>query len=846
MSGKGDWARGQEDLEGSWPSKEARTALDGMSDHFVALDRSFVVTFVNRAFAESRSEGAPTLIGRNLWEIWPEMRGSVVETSLAQALELQLPVAFEYHHERSGRWLSATAHPHDDRIHVFFRDVTEARRNEAERTEREARLQAMVDSMPQIAWATDARMVVTHLNRRWREYTGIEGASPEEVAAIVHSDDLPALERLSERAAALGESLEGEARLRRADGRYRLHLVRMAPLVDPEGGVAGWIGTSTDVHNVRAADLRLAAIADAVPAFVGFLDADRVYRFVNRTYEAWFGRPKADVVGRSIVDVLGESAYQRVRAHLDRALAGERADFAHWFDYPVGRRFVRGAYVPLYGEDGRIEGVTVTVVDETAIRVAEERLRESESRLRAIFDHAAVGMLELDPGTYEILSANPAAARTFGHPLESLRGRSPYDFAYPEDADVGREDAARVSRGELEAAEYERRSVREDGRVVWLFVRVTRVPSGPDGAARNLAVVTDVTARKAAEASLRRSESRWRFLARLSDALRARRDASEIAFEACALIAEELGLSRCTYTEVDLEVDTARTLAEFARVSPSLLGAHRPSEYGAEVWARSVRGEVIVMEDAADDPLAAGSRGVYESIGTRAFVHAPLLRDRKLEAFLDAHSARPRAWSRGEVALIKSAASRVWEAVQRSRAEAALREANARLETLAATDFLTGLWNARVFHERLEEEWAESRRSGRPLSLALLDLDDFKGYNDAFGHPAGDEALRRVAAIVRNEARRYDVAARLGGEEFALLMPGTDAEQAQKAAERVRAAVAGWRWPLRAVTTSVGVATMEAEMERPQALYLAADRALYGAKGGGRNRVARASESGPS
>jgi diguanylate cyclase (GGDEF)-like protein len=167
-----------------------------------------------------------------------------------------------------------------------------------------------------------------------------------------------------------------------------------------------------------------------------------------------------------------------------------------------------------------------------------------------------------------------------------------------------------------------------------------------------------------------------------------------------------------------------------------------------------------------------------------------------------------------------------------------LEEANARLAVLATTDPLTGLANRRVFDEALAREAALAARGRRPLALMILDVDHFKAFNDAFGHPAGDEVLKQVAVAVRACCRGTDVVARLGGEEFAVLLPGTDLPGGVALAERVRLAVAAGPWPLGPVTVSVGVAVHDAASGGAAELVRAADRAMYRAKRGGRNQVA--------
>jgi diguanylate cyclase (GGDEF)-like protein len=166
-----------------------------------------------------------------------------------------------------------------------------------------------------------------------------------------------------------------------------------------------------------------------------------------------------------------------------------------------------------------------------------------------------------------------------------------------------------------------------------------------------------------------------------------------------------------------------------------------------------------------------------------------------------------------------------------------------RLEEEATVDVKTGLANYRVFYTRLRDEWERSERYKLQLSVVMFDLDDFKRVNDSVGHPAGDRVLREFGMLVSGGARGTDLAARYGGEEFAMILPHTDRQRAERVAERVRAAVAEFRFlepeHTLPVTVSAGVATFDAETDIASAeqLVAAADRALYAAKKAGKNRV---------
>lgn len=164
-----------------------------------------------------------------------------------------------------------------------------------------------------------------------------------------------------------------------------------------------------------------------------------------------------------------------------------------------------------------------------------------------------------------------------------------------------------------------------------------------------------------------------------------------------------------------------------------------------------------------------------------------------------------------------------------------------KIEKMATTDGLTGLYNHRAFQEILGAELRRLDRFPRPLSLLLIDIDFFKKINDAFGHPAGDSVLRRVADIIRRTVREIDVPARYGGEEFAAVLVGTDPAGAKETAERLRTAIMKTDFRIEGkgigVTVSIGVASVPSDALMKEGLVECADKALYKAKRSGRNMV---------
>jgi diguanylate cyclase (GGDEF)-like protein len=165
------------------------------------------------------------------------------------------------------------------------------------------------------------------------------------------------------------------------------------------------------------------------------------------------------------------------------------------------------------------------------------------------------------------------------------------------------------------------------------------------------------------------------------------------------------------------------------------------------------------------------------------------------------------------------------------------------LRRIAQRDQLTGALSRRGFIEKATQEIERCRRYGRPGALLLIDVDHFKAVNDTWGHPAGDGVLRELAATLDATKRPVDVLGRLGGEEFAMLLPETDAADALAAAERFRAAIAARRIAIAeggalAVTASFGVAALDAGITGAEEWLAQADAPLYAAKWAGRNRCA--------
>ncbi|MGI8469773.1 MAG: diguanylate cyclase [Pyrinomonadaceae bacterium] len=219
---------------------------------------------------------------------------------------------------------------------------------------------------------------------------------------------------------------------------------------------------------------------------------------------------------------------------------------------------------------------------------------------------------------------------------------------------------------------------------------------------------------------------------------------------------------------------------------------------------------------------------------TKSFISYPIkIGGRKVGVFNAADKADGSFYDDADLELLEAVAPQIAVALDRTRLEKRAGE----FEQLSITDALTGLLNRRYLEERLAEEISRSQRNGYPVSFMMIDVDEFKSYNDHFTHPEGDKALQIVGRLMKEILRGADVAARYGGEEFSILLPQTNLTEARAIAERIREKIEHENFPNRRVTVSIGIATVSPRLTTPPDLISAADKALYKAKQAGRNNV---------
>lgn len=310
------------------------------------------------------------------------------------------------------------------------------------------------------------------------------------------------------------------------------------------------------------------------------------------------------------------------------------------------------------------------------------------------------------------------------------------------------------------------------------------------------------------------------FLSRLATEFTTVLSLSDLLEHVMRVLREEIGFDSCALALVDDHNPDFLVIRAASGIRENFLGLAVPRREGLHGSVMQ-SGAPLLVPDMHADP-----RVFRREDRIKSGIYTPLTVGRRQIGVLSAHRGRTHAFTQADLDLLTVVARYLTGAVEVARLHEQLKE-------LAATDALTGLANRRCFLDRMVAEIARTRRSGRSLSVVLIDLDGFKAVNDAHGHAKGDEILIRVAEALERSVRASDLAARFGGDEFVLMLPETEVGQAEEVLSRFDLRdilVPDPEGGSTSLTFSCGIASFPHDGDDPERLLHAADGRLYARK----------------
>jgi len=558
----------------------------------------------------------------------------------------------------------------------------------------------------------------------------------------------------------------------------------------------------------------VASVLNGLPEMISYWDSTHINRLANDAYTDFYGVTPQDLYGTHLRDLVGVTVYEKNLPYLDAALTGRPQQFDRLLtDRHGALRSMQITYTPDL-RDGSVAGVFVSVSDVSARVAAQRALVDSVEQYRALTRNLPSGWVLLFDRALRILLIDGVDLTVFGFRRSELEGRSIHETLSPELA------------AELEPRW---RTALAGERVSWerhlgpRTFRLTATPVVPgDGpVVSGMVLATEVTEERFNQRS-------WAAL-------------HSIALDVARKLSPEQVSHRVAEALVDLFHVESSAIAKLigpSRIEMVARASHAAQPAGTEVTlqpgertataAMLATGEPALVEYGENDgPLAERMR----ARGLVAAAAAPIRLNGEIWGMVSVMAASTEVLSEATLPRLAAFADLVELAIVNT-------EAWGTLAHDAATDELTGLPNRRTFMTSLRSEVQRARRHDRALSVAMMDLDHFKRVNDDHGHPVGDRVLAELGRRLREAAREGEMVARLGGEEFAWLLPEADEETACDAADRLRRTLGQVPFAeVGALTISIGVCGLGAHDNPVDRLLSGADEALYAAKTGGRDRV---------
>ncbi|MBE0480025.1 MAG: diguanylate cyclase [Dehalococcoidia bacterium] len=577
--------------------------------------------------------------------------------------------------------------------------------------------------------------------------------------------------------------------------------------------------------------LLAARVIESMPDAVMLLDTDMTVVYVNSALQKLLGCKAGAMIGESAMEL---SFYRKTRDKtkfnqmLSEVMSGGGV---HSVETSISVR--EGAEIPvdinasaIKDASGRPEILVVVMRDMTERRRMEEALNESEGLSEAILETAEAGIYLLQDGRLQYVNRRFEELTRFTR--NELIGTYSLDYVHQDDRESVRKKAIEVLKG-FSSMPYEFRLLSKDSESVWVLDRVTSIRYR--GKRSVLGALTDISEAKRREAEILEYTKQIETLFNIGTTVSQTLNMTELLDTVLGKV--------LSVTDTDaggiylLESDTNElTLRAYKGASEDF--ARRVDllrvQHGLTGNALSYR--PYVVEQVSSEPRLTYLGG--EKNGLESFMAVPVIAKEKILGIMGIGSRKSRPFPDQEVKLLEIIANQIGMAIENAQLyEQALE--------LAFTDVLTSLYNRRYLLDQIEREFDRADRSGKPLSMIMIDLDGLKSVNDRFGHHEGDAFLREIGGVIKYNTRTTDIAARWGGDEFMILVTGANLEDARRVGERIRAQVERYHRMLGeemvGISISVGIAFYPDHASNANELLQRVDEALYRAKNYGKNRL---------
>jgi diguanylate cyclase (GGDEF)-like protein/PAS domain S-box-containing protein len=552
----------------------------------------------------------------------------------------------------------------------------------------------------------------------------------------------------------------------------------------------------------------------------------------------------ADIVGYTIDELLAfsvEDTLMLVHPQDREALSGMRKDHLAGKTVvdKIECRFIHKnehtGWWSVTISKGKYQGQTAVVEiyeDITERKAIEESIARGRKLLASTLDVLPVGVCLTDElGYYRMM--NDSYCAIYEYERDEMLGQHYSVIMPPDQITTANAHYARLLTGDV-GIPVERKRQRKDGSIV-IIEAANALVEGEDGQKMVITTVRDITERKHGEEIIRLRLELLEYATTHSYAELMQKALDEIG----ELTSSPIGFYHFVdenQSSLTLQAWSTRTLREFCQTDGQDM--HYPIEQ-AGVWTDCVhQKKPVIHNDYATLPHRKGMPEGHAVVVRELVV--PIIRDNLVVAILGVGN-KPSDYNDQDVEIVSYIADLAWSIVSQKQANEKIRQLNTKLERLAMIDELTNLPNRRAFFIQGEKEVSRAQRYETPFSMLMLDLDDFKNINDTYGHDVGDFVLQQFSHTLIENIREIDTAARMGGEEFSILLPDTEIKNAIKLAERIRSAIEQKCIQVQNhnihLTASIGVAAYGKNTASLEAIIKRADNFMYRAKNQGRNQV---------